>query len=105
MTSMSLLETQNELFGENNLIGRLAFGAIGLDLKQNGDPAAKRYLDVCMSIFDELNNKSESSQLISVVDSRKGEIAGGLRKDLDALEPLLKSIYLKKNAGKITEAR
>src|SRR5487761_1324789 len=101
-----LLESNNELLTENNLIGRLTFGDIGLDLMEANDPLADKYLKACMSIFTEPSEDSNSGgRLVSILRSRRNKQAEELLTKFSELEVLMKRIYLEKNKSEIPDAQ
>jgi hypothetical protein len=91
-------------FSENNFIGRLTYGDIGLDLARRGKPEADLYLKACISLFDEIN-ASEKSQLLSSFDFASRARIEEFEIELKKLETLMKSIYKSKSKSKIPEAK
>jgi hypothetical protein len=91
-------------FSENNFIGRLTYGDIGLDLAQRGKSDADGYLKACISLFDEINT-SRKSQLLSNLDFGPGAKIEEFEVQLKKLETLMKAIYKTKSKSQIPEAK
>ncbi len=115
-----LLESNENLLNENNFIGRLTFGNIGLDLLESDDPMAIKYIQVCISIFEDIPNGSKNqtdklkkkgnlngtnSRLFSILSDRPPEKAEELKKKLSELETLMHKVNQKKNKSNILKAK
>lgn len=88
---MALLEGSTKL-NWNNVLNRLSYGLIGLDLKAKNDQEAAEYLDSCISLCKELDIGEETPQLLQIFDYEVPSTIKDVVKRCRDLDPLLEDI-------------
>ncbi|MBI2126789.1 MAG: hypothetical protein HYU02_05695 [Thaumarchaeota archaeon] len=94
-----------QFLNSNNLIGRVTYGLIALDLKVKKDDSYKGYLDSCTSIYEDIDLESKSNQLLSLFDFEKQAKVSELKNKLMEVKPLLNKVTSEKNDNDILKTR
>lgn len=97
---MALLENSTKMLNWNNVLNRLSYGLVGLDLKAKNDEEASEYLDSCLSLCKEIDIGQDTPQLMEIFDYEVPNAINDVVKRCKELAPLLEDIQ---NGEKLSE--
>lgn len=105
VAAMSLLDSSQGSLNGNNVIGRLTYGLIGLDLKSKNNEKADEYLDVCESVFKDIDLENSTYQLMTLFDYERPAQAKILAKRLLEAQELVETAHKNSTPKDITLAK